>query len=68
MRRRCLASTTVVVAMVALAVPAFANHGFDVDCGDFTFQEEAQAHFDAHPGDPDRLDQGGIPGVRCLVG
>ncbi|MGW2340767.1 excalibur calcium-binding domain-containing protein [Streptomyces sp. NPDC001661] len=29
----------------------------DKDCPDFSSQAEAQAYFDAHPGDPDRLDR-----------
>ncbi|GAB7189438.1 hypothetical protein NUM3379_01440 [Kineococcus sp. NUM-3379] len=45
-------------------VPAQAHHGYDVDCGDFRYQGDAQAHLLAHPGDPDELDSDG-DGIAC---
>ncbi len=51
-------------ATLAVASPAGATHPGDVDCGDFTYQEEAQAHLDAHPSDPDNLDADG-DGIAC---
>jgi hypothetical protein len=41
------------------------------DCGDFTYQEDAQAVFDQDPSDPSGLDgppgeaSSGVPGVAC---
>ncbi|MFF6915101.1 excalibur calcium-binding protein [Streptomyces sp. NPDC012466] len=48
-----------------LADPAHARQ--DLDCRDFSFQEDAQAVFDADPGDPNRLDedQGPDDGIAC---
>ncbi len=43
-------------AALLLAGPAHAEHPGDLNCPDFDTQPEAQAHFDAHPGDPDGLD------------
>ena len=55
----------VIVAVLALPAPALAAHVGDLDCGDFTTQPEAQAHMDAHPGDPDQLDGTDGDGVAC---
>lgn len=44
---------------LAGASPAVADHGHDLDCGDFAYYEDALAHLRAHPGDPDRLDSDG---------
>lgn len=51
------------VALWALAAPAWGDHSTPtgVDCSNFAFQEDAQAYFDAHPGDPEGLD--GPPGA-----
>lgn len=63
-----------VLAIIGLwAVPAWANHSQStgVNCSNFAFQEDAQAYFDAHPGDPEGLDGpigaafSGIQGVAC---
>jgi hypothetical protein len=63
-----------VLAIVGLwAVPAWANHSQStgINCSNFTFQEDAQAYFDAHPGDPEGLDGpigaafSGIQNVAC---
>jgi hypothetical protein len=51
------------LAMLLLAPTAWAQNVYN--CPDFQFQEDAQAVFDATPGDPNKLDQGGIPGVAC---
>ena len=53
------------VLALLLAAPASASHTGDVDCSDFATQEEAQAHMDAHPGDPDRLDGLDDDGRAC---
>lgn len=34
-------------------------------CGDFRYQEDAQAILDSDLSDPHRLDEGGLPGVAC---
>ena len=69
MRRLALVllATTLVAGLSVFASSALANHGPGdrLNCEDFPFREDAQAHLDAHPGDPDRLDQGGVPGVPC---
>ena len=68
MRRpyRVLLLVTLATAfLLAGQTAASAGHGFDLDCGDFQYQQDAQAHMNAHPGDPDRLD--GLPqdGLAC---
>ncbi len=57
MRLRLLA-TFVVMTLGTLGTVsvAGANHSGDRDCPDFQFQEDAQEHLEAHPGDPDNLD------------
>ncbi|MFD5163906.1 excalibur calcium-binding protein [Streptomyces hawaiiensis] len=54
-----------IAAIVPLADPAHARQ--DLDCRHFSFQEEAQAVFDADPSDPHRLDedQGPDDGIAC---
>ncbi len=62
----CMAA---VIALATVAAPAQAYHG--LNCPDFDFQEDAQAYFDAHPGDPEGLDgpigptSDGVPNVAC---
>ncbi|GAA4979848.1 hypothetical protein [Kineococcus glutinatus] len=58
------AAAATIVAAAVMAGPASAHHVGDVDCGDFRYQEDAQAHLIAHPGDPDRLDDDG-DGQAC---
>lgn len=66
MRRRTGAIGTLIAlaAILPLADPA---HAQDLDCGDFTYQEDAQAFFDTDPSDPHRLDEDPGPddGVAC---
>ncbi|HVF04172.1 MAG TPA: excalibur calcium-binding domain-containing protein [Frankiaceae bacterium] len=62
MLRATVLSTAALTAI--LAGPALADHGGDVNCPAFDYQEDAQAHMDAHPGDPDRLDADN-DGVAC---
>ncbi|MFF9030179.1 excalibur calcium-binding protein [Streptomyces iakyrus] len=67
MRRRTGAIGTLfaIAAIVPLAAPAHARQ--DLDCRDFAFQEDAQAAFEAEPGDPHRLDEDPGPddGIAC---
>ncbi|MFJ3621670.1 excalibur calcium-binding protein [Streptomyces iakyrus] len=67
MRRRTGAIGTLfaIAAIVPLADPAHARQ--DLDCRDFAFQEDAQAAFEAEPGDPHRLDEDPGPddGIAC---
>lgn len=63
-----------VLAIIGLwAVPAWANHSQStgINCSNFAFQEDAQAYFNLHPGDPEGLDGppgpafAGIQNVAC---
>lgn len=57
MNRR-LTLTAAMVTVWALGAPAWADHSTatGVNCSNFAFQEDAQAYFEAHPGDPEGLD------------
>jgi hypothetical protein len=44
---------------------SYIGKGDAFNCGDFPSQAAAQAVLRADPTDPNRLDQGGIPGVAC---
>ena len=62
-------SASLAVSTAALTVTLFVGLpgtalAQDLDCGDFTTQEEAQTAFDADPSDPERLDADG-DGVAC---
>lgn len=46
----------ILVVVLLAASPAQARHAGDVDCSDFRTQEEAQRHYEDHPGDHDGLD------------
>ncbi|WP_229378524.1 excalibur calcium-binding domain-containing protein [Streptomyces sp. VRA16 Mangrove soil] len=56
-----LASAVAGAALVPVAGTAYAA---DKDCADFASQAQAQAWYDSHPGDPDRLDRDG-DGQAC---
>lgn len=60
-----LAAAVLTAAMTATASTASADHGHDLDCGDFQTQAAAQQHMDAHAGDPDRLDGNDQDGRAC---
>lgn len=49
--------------VVGWTLPAWADHsaGTGINCSNFAFQEDAQAYFNQHPGDPEGLD--GPPGA-----
>ncbi len=56
-------STALVVAMAGTAIAME-----DLDCGDFSYQEQAQSVLDADRSDPNRLDggrEGSADGVAC---
>ena len=64
MRPRSTAAAGVVLAAaLSLGMTGTANAA-DRDCPDFTSQAEAQAAFNAVPGDPERLDADG-DGLAC---
>ncbi|MDF3142253.1 MULTISPECIES: hypothetical protein [unclassified Streptomyces] len=69
MKRRihaiCAAAITVLVTTGPAAPIAHAQS--DLDCGDFAFQEDAQAQFNRDPDDHHRLDEdrGRDDGVAC---
>ncbi|MEU3949961.1 excalibur calcium-binding protein [Streptomyces sp. NPDC029526] len=65
MRRRTGAIGTLIALTAVL--PAAPAHAQDLDCRDFTYQEDAQALFDSDPRDPHRLDedQGPDDGIAC---
>ncbi|MER8223127.1 excalibur calcium-binding protein [Streptomyces sp. NPDC094143] len=67
MRRRTgvIGTLFAVAAIVPLSAPAHARS--DRDCGDFAFQEDVQAVFDADRSDPHRLDEDRGPGRRHRV-
>jgi hypothetical protein len=60
-RRALLTSAIVCGALFAASPMAIAQ---DKNCGDFTYQEDAQEVFDAVPGDPHNLDANN-DGVAC---
>ncbi|WP_425440477.1 excalibur calcium-binding domain-containing protein [Prauserella shujinwangii] len=62
MRRTLVLAATFAIAGFTYVGTASAQD--DYDCGDFTYQEEAQQVFDSVPGDPYRLDANG-DGVAC---
>jgi hypothetical protein len=69
---RVLVVAGVLWAGLLSAGPASAQAVGDLyDCGDFRFQEDAQAVFNAFPGDPFGLDgplgpeSSGVPGLAC---
>ncbi|MFJ7071853.1 hypothetical protein [Streptomyces sp. NPDC098781] len=71
MNRRVHAICTTAITVLVITGPAAhaAPAGDELDCRDFTFQEDAQAEFDRNRDDPHRLDQdhGADDGVACEV-
>lgn len=58
------------IALAVASIAAFsgvAQAQTDLDCRDFSFQEDAQAEFNRDPSDPNRLDedQGPDDGIAC---
>ncbi|MEU9354599.1 excalibur calcium-binding protein [Streptomyces griseoloalbus] len=66
MRRRTGAIGTL-IALAAIVPLADTAHAQDLDCGDFTYQEDAQTFFNMDRSDPHRLDEDAGPddGVAC---
>ncbi|WP_055693519.1 hypothetical protein [Streptomyces prasinopilosus] len=66
MRRRT-GALGILVALAAALPVAHTAHAQDLDCTDFTYQEEAQALFNLDRSDPNRLDgeQGPDDDVAC---
>lgn len=66
MRRRTGAMGTL-IALAAIVPLADTAHAQDLDCSDFTYQEDAQVFFDTDRSDPHRLDEDPGPddGVAC---
>jgi hypothetical protein len=59
-----LAAATLLVAVVALLALSGTAQARDIDCGDFPYQEDAQAVLAADPTDPNNLDSN-HDGVAC---
>ena len=57
MRIRSTVAAAVLAAGFSVILPGTASAAADRDCPDFASQAEAQAAFDAVPGDPERLDR-----------
>ncbi|TFV62243.1 excalibur calcium-binding domain-containing protein [Geodermatophilus sp. DF01-2] len=64
MRRTTATAGVLVTAVLTLGLTGTANAATDRDCPDFASQAEAQAAFDAVPGDPERLDADD-DGIAC---
>ncbi|MER5840203.1 MULTISPECIES: hypothetical protein [Streptomyces] len=66
MRRRT-GALGILVALAAALPVAHTAHAQDLDCTDFTYQEEAQALFNLDRSDPNRLDedQGPDDDIAC---
>jgi Excalibur calcium-binding domain len=65
MRRRTTAAAgALITAALSLGLSGTAHAAVDRDCPDFASQAEAQAAFDAVPGDPKRLDANNN-GIAC---
>ncbi|WSQ07639.1 excalibur calcium-binding protein [Streptomyces sp. NBC_01231] len=65
--RRHTGAIGTLIALAAIVPSADTAHAQDLDCPDFTYQEEAQAVLNTDPGDPNRLDedQGPDDGIAC---
>jgi hypothetical protein len=67
-RTRMAAAAAAISAALVLGMTGTAIALEDLDCSDFTYQEDAQAVLDADPSDPHRLDggaDGAADGVAC---
>ncbi|WP_406728569.1 excalibur calcium-binding protein [Streptomyces sp. GD-15H] len=66
MRRRT-GALGILIALAATVPPAHTAHAQDLDCRDFTYQEEAQALFNLDRSDPNGLDedQGPDDDIAC---
>jgi hypothetical protein len=64
MRLRRTATVIALTAGASFPLTGFAQAAPDRDCPDFATQQEAQAAFDAVPGDRERLDADG-DGIAC---
>lgn len=64
MRRSSTLATVVLAATASALFTGTASAQADRDCPDFATQAEAQAAYDAVPGDPERLDRDG-DGIAC---
>ncbi|MEU4617173.1 excalibur calcium-binding protein [Streptomyces umbrinus] len=66
-----LRATITGIAAAVMSIIPFVGvaHAQDLDCRNFTFQEDAQAVFDRDTSDPNRLDedQGPDDGIACEV-
>lgn len=65
-RAALLIATATAAVTLGIAGPAAAQTA-DRDCPDFATQADAQAAYDAVPGDPERLDRDG-DGIACEDG
>ncbi|MFD9389402.1 excalibur calcium-binding protein [Streptomyces sp. NPDC060000] len=61
--------TGITATIMTLAPLTGVAHAQDLDCRDFSYQEDAQAVFDQDPSDPNRLDedQGPDDDIACEV-
>lgn len=63
---RVLGTLAAIAAATLLGpAPAAFAHTGDKNCSDFTYQEEAQAVYDADPSDPNGLDGNDNDGIAC---
>lgn len=60
MRLRILLVAAVAALYIGVLPTWAQSQATGINCSNFTYQEDAQAYFDAHPGDPEGLD--GPPG------
>ena len=63
-RQIAVASALAVAASVLAVTPAVAASSADLDCSDFTSQEQAQGVYASNPSDPNRLDADN-DGIAC---
>src|SRR4051812_16750957 len=69
MTRRTSIAAGMALAVVSIAPLAGSAHAQDVNCSDFTYQEDAQSVYNQDPTDPNRLDEdrGADDGIACEV-